>query len=256
MWDRKKTFSKLSKNAARCKLCPAMANLPAVLSSKNGSINTDLLFVAEAPGRFGAGRTGIPFNGDRSGNNFEILLGHAGFNRKDIFITNAVLCNPLKSGNNRRPTTKEIENCSSFLQDLIDLIAPKVISTLGGVGLEAINRIFGTRYKLADVVARPLSVCEFRRFTIYSQLGSNNLLTTLPISKPPHADLFANFGDLQPAIICCHNLLTTLPMSKPRHRYFSPSHAWRTTQGAPSLGRLRASHASRAYCRDERTHSI
>ena len=144
-----------------------MADLPAVLSSQNGSIYSDLIFVAEAPGRLGAGRTGVPFRGDRSGNNFELLLDHVGLKRKDIFITNAVLCNPLKSGNNRRPTTKEIENCSSFLQDLIDLIVPKVISTLGGVGLEAINRIFGTRYKLADVVARPLSVCEFILFPLY-----------------------------------------------------------------------------------------
>ena len=144
-----------------------MADLPAVLSSQNGSIYSDLIFVAEAPGRLGAGRTGVPFRGDRSGDNFELLLDHVGLKRKDIFITNAVLCNPLKSGNNRRPTTKEIENCSSFLQDLIDLIAPKVISSLGGVGLEAINRIFGTRYKLADVVARPLSVCEFILFPLY-----------------------------------------------------------------------------------------
>ena len=144
-----------------------MADLPAVLSSQNGSIYSDLIFVAEAPGRLGAGRTGVPFRGDRSGDNFELLLDHVGLKRKDIFITNVVLCNPLKSGNNRRPTTKEIENCSSFLQDLIDLIVPKVISTLGGVGLEAINRIFGTRYKLADVVARPLSVCEFILFPLY-----------------------------------------------------------------------------------------
>ena len=144
-----------------------MADLPAVLSSQNGSIYSDLIFVAEAPGRLGAGRTGVPFRGDRSGDNFELLLDHVGLKRQDIFITNAVLCNPLKNGNNRRPTTKEIENCSSFLQDLIDLIVPKVISTLGGVGLEAINRIFGTRYKLADVVARPLSVCEFTLFPLY-----------------------------------------------------------------------------------------
>ena len=167
MRNKRKTFGKLSKNAARCRLCPAMADLPAVLSSKNGSIYTDLIFVAEAPGRFGAGRTGIPFHGDRSGNNFKLLLDHAGLNRKDIFITNAVLCNPLKSGNNRRPTTKEIENCSSFLQDLIDLIAPKVISTIGGVGLEAVNRLFRTRYKLADVVARPLNVYKFILFPLY-----------------------------------------------------------------------------------------
>ena len=144
-----------------------MAALPAILSSKNGSIDTDLIFVAEAPGRFGAGRTGIPFHGDRSGDNFEVLLNHAGLKRKNIFVTNAVLCNPLKNGNNRRPTAKEIDNCSSFLEILIKLIAPKIISTLGGVGLEAINRIFGTRYKLADVVARPLSVCEFTLFPLY-----------------------------------------------------------------------------------------
>ena len=167
MWDRKKTFSKLSKNAARCRLCPAMADLPAVLSSKNGSIYTDLIFIAEAPGRFGAGRTGIPFHGDRSGDNFELLLDHAGLNRKGIFITNAILCNPLKGGNNRRPTTKEIENCSSFLQDLIDLIAPKVISTIGGVALEAVNHLFRTRYKLANVVARPLNVYKFILFPLY-----------------------------------------------------------------------------------------
>ena len=73
----------------------------------------------------------------------------------------------MQSAKKWQQPPKEIENCSSFLQDLIDLIAPKVISSLGGVGLEAINRIFGTRYKLADVVARPLSVCEFILFPLY-----------------------------------------------------------------------------------------
>ena len=144
-----------------------MSDLPAILSLKNGSIYTDLIFVAEAPGRFGSGRTGIPFHGDRSGDNFELLLNYVGFKRKDIFITNAVLCNPLKDGNNRRPTTKEIDNCTPFLESLINLITPKIISTVGGVGLQAINRIFGTRYKLADSVARPLSIGNFTLFPLY-----------------------------------------------------------------------------------------
>ena len=48
-----------------------------------------------------------------------------------------------------------------------DDIAPKVISTLGGVGLEAINRLFGTHYKLADVVACPLSLSKFTLFPLY-----------------------------------------------------------------------------------------
>ncbi|MDP6231738.1 MAG: uracil-DNA glycosylase [Nitrospinaceae bacterium] len=167
MPDRRNLFSKLTKNTASCSLCPAMADLSAILSKQNGSIHTDLIFIAEAPGRFGAGRTGIPFHGDRSGDNFELLLDHAGLSRKDIFITNAVLCNPLKDGNNRRPTSKEIANCSPFLQDLLDLVAPRVVSTVGGVGLDAVNRLLGTRYKLADVIAKPLPVGEFILFPLY-----------------------------------------------------------------------------------------
>ena len=198
MSDKEKEFRKLSKNSSLCRLCPAMSDLPAILSSKNGSIHTDLVFVAEAPGRFGSGRTGIPFHGDRSGDNFEQLLNHVGLERKDIFITNAVLCNPLKNGNNRRPTIKEIDNCISFLENLINLITPKIISTLGGVGLEAINRIFETRYKLADVVASPLPIGKFILFPLYhpsprviytrrsldhQKKDFEKLLTNLPLSS-------------------------------------------------------------------------
>ena len=167
MFDKKKRFQKLSENSSQCRLCPAMSDLPAILSSKNGSIYTDLVFVAEAPGRFGSGRTGIPFHGDRSGDNFEQLLNHVGLKRKDIFITNAVLCNPLKDGKNRRPTTKEIDNCIPFLENLINIVTPKIVSTVGGVGLEAINRIFSTRYKLADVVANPLPIGKLILFPLY-----------------------------------------------------------------------------------------
>ena len=70
MSDKKKKFRKLSESSTLCRLCPAMSDLPAVLSSKNGSIYTDLIFIAEAPGRVGSGRTGLPFHGDRAGNNF------------------------------------------------------------------------------------------------------------------------------------------------------------------------------------------
>ncbi|MED5353306.1 MAG: uracil-DNA glycosylase family protein, partial [Nitrospinota bacterium] len=85
-----KTFIQLEKQASNCRLCPTLADQPAVLSSKNGNLNAKIVFVAEAPGRFGAGRTGIPFYGDKSGDNFEILLAHIGLKRADVFITNAV----------------------------------------------------------------------------------------------------------------------------------------------------------------------
>ncbi|KMP10555.1 uracil-DNA glycosylase, partial [Candidatus Nitromaritima sp. SCGC AAA799-A02] len=98
---------------------------------------------------------------------FELLLHHAGLTREDIFITNAVLCNPLREGNNRRPTAKEIGNCSSFLKEVINIVSPRVISTLGGVGLDAMNRLLGTRYKLAATAACPILANGFTLFPLY-----------------------------------------------------------------------------------------
>mgnify|MGYP000935936165 FL=1 len=162
-----KTFIHLEKQASNCRFCPALADQPAVLSSKNGNLNAKIVFVAEAPGRFGAGRTGIPFYGDKSGDNFEILLAHIGLKRADVFITNAVLCNPLKNGNNRRPKTSEIKNCSPFLKKTLDLIRPQVVVTLGSVGLKALNLLLGTMYQLKKEVAKKLITPDFVLFPLY-----------------------------------------------------------------------------------------
>ncbi len=144
-----------------------MVNQSAVLGLANGSIDSDILFVAEAPGRFVAGRTGIPFSGDKSGDNFEALIAHIGLTRQDIFVTNAVLCNPLANGNNRRPTTKETGNCSSYLKSVLELMQPRIVVTLGGVGLDAINRILGTRYRLAEVIGKPQRTEHFMLLPLY-----------------------------------------------------------------------------------------
>lgn len=162
-----KTFIQLEKQASNCCFCPALADQPAVLSSKNGNLNAKIVFVAEAPGRFGAGRTGIPFYGDKSGDNFEILLAHIGLKRADVFVTNAVLCNPLKNGNNRRPKTSEIKNCSPFLKKTLDLIRPQVVVTLGSVGLKALNLLLGTIYELKKDVAKKLITPDFVLFPLY-----------------------------------------------------------------------------------------
>jgi uracil-DNA glycosylase len=167
MSDLQREFEHLSQQAAKCTTCPKMADQNAILGPANGSIDSDILFVAEAPGRFGAGRTGIPFSGDKSGDNFEALIAHIGLTRQDIFITNAVLCNPLANGNNRRPTTKEIDNCSSYLKSTLELVNPKVVVTLGGVGLDAINRLLGTRYKLSEVIGKPQKTKNFTLLPLY-----------------------------------------------------------------------------------------
>ena len=162
-----KNFKNLENQAANCSLCPAMANQPAIFSKANGNLNANIVFVAEAPGRFGASRTGIPFHGDKSGDNFETLLAHICLTREDVFITKAALCNPLENGNNRRPKTSEIKNCLPFLKKTLDLICPQVVVTLGSTGLQAINLILGTQYRLKDRVAQSLTTRNFILFPLY-----------------------------------------------------------------------------------------
>ncbi len=100
------------------------------------------MLIAEAPGRNGADRTRIPFHGDASGITFEKLLASAGLTRRDIFITNSVLCSPRKpSGANDKPTRVELSNCSGFLRQQIDLVNPQVLVTLGAVALDTLKRI-------------------------------------------------------------------------------------------------------------------
>lgn len=164
---RKKNFKKISAEAAGCTLCPRMVEECAVLGDKNGSLQSRVIFVAEAPGRFGSGRTGIPFYGDKSGDNFQELIDHIKLSRDEIFITNAVLCNPISEGVNSRPTAGEIANCSPFLKTVLDLIEPELVVTLGGVGLDAINRLLGTRYKLNSDAAKLIPAGGFQILPLY-----------------------------------------------------------------------------------------
>lgn len=137
-----KDFQKLSREAQVCRICPDLADKIAVLSQLNGNINPKVMFIAEAPGRQGADRTRRPFSGDKSGANFQTLLDSINLKREEIFITNTVLCSPRKaSGANRKPTVREMKNCSDFLERTINLINPKIIATLGAVALEGLRSI-------------------------------------------------------------------------------------------------------------------
>src|SRR3982750_1118768 len=140
--QKRSLFAAVEREAAACRLCPAMCERRAVLSHLNGEVGARVMFIGEAPGRQGGDRTRVPFSGDQSGRNFERFIASVGLTRADIFITNAVLCNPRSpSGANRQPKKKEINNCSAFLRRQIETIDPAVIVTLGAVSLDALRRI-------------------------------------------------------------------------------------------------------------------
>jgi uracil-DNA glycosylase family 4 len=111
------------------------------------------MFVGEAPGRLGADRTAVPFHGDAAGDNFERLLALSGLARRDVFITNAVLCNPRdEKGNNAPPTRRILLNCADNLRRQIEVIQPAIVVTLGGAALEATRAIEDHQLALATHV--------------------------------------------------------------------------------------------------------
>src|SRR5579884_3826361 len=125
-------FDGLAARAAACRACPSMEGRRRVLSRANGDPTARVLFVAEAPGRLGGELTGVPLQRDRSGKRFDRLLGAAGLTRDQIFITNAALCNPRDAlGKNRPPSKAELRNCSHWLAETLDVIAPSVVVSLG-----------------------------------------------------------------------------------------------------------------------------
>lgn len=136
------SFTRLVAETNGCRLCENMHGRTAVLSELNGSPHAEILFIAEAPGRNGGDKTRIPLAGDASGNNFQKFIDSINLKRADIFITNSVLCNPRKeSGANRKPSKKEISNCSGFLRRQLELLNPRLVVTLGSVALEALKTI-------------------------------------------------------------------------------------------------------------------
>src|SRR6476646_4352191 len=151
---KERQFKELVREAATCTLCPAMCGRTAVLSELNGSLDATIMFIGEAPGRKGADRTRVPFSGDQSGANFDRFLRSIALQREQIFITSAALCNPrTESGANRRPTRKELTNCSEFLRRTIEIVNPKIVVTLGSVALEALKRIQSHELNLKDNAA-------------------------------------------------------------------------------------------------------
>ena len=149
-------FEALCARVRGCFTCSAVNHVH-ILGRVNGTLDAGVLFVAEAPGRLGAARTGVPMTSDVTGRRFHAFLAAAALARERLFITNAILCNPLTaSGHNRRPQAGEVALCRDFLAAQLTLVRAPVVVALGGVALEALRRIEPHQAVLARDVGRAL----------------------------------------------------------------------------------------------------
>ncbi len=140
-------FARLVSDVRACEACPdgpaggGMAHCH-VLGAANGPLSARVVFVAEAVGRRGGAVTGVPLTRDAAGERFEAFLALAGIGRGAVFITNAVLCNPLDAhGRNRPPSPHERARCVPFLARTLDVVRAPYVVTLGRVALDAVRAI-------------------------------------------------------------------------------------------------------------------
>ncbi len=151
-------FAALVRDAQACRACPRMEGRRRVLTPANGPLSARVLFIAEAPGRLGGDKGGVPLTGDASGRNFLRYLMAAGLKREDVFVTNAALCNPrTERGTNAPPSASELRACSSFLARTLDVVQPQIIATLGSKALAALHLISPHSYTLRDHAAVAVS---------------------------------------------------------------------------------------------------
>ena len=140
-----------------CTACPLhLTRIQAVPGY--GPVGARVMAVGEAPGE-SEDREGKPFVG-AAGRLLTRLLESVGLDRRDIYITNIVKCRPPR---NRDPEAVEVEACSHFLDEQIDLLKPDVILLLGRHALTrllpdagGISRLHGERVRRSDRVFVPL----------------------------------------------------------------------------------------------------
>ncbi len=95
-----------------------------------GNPDADVVFVGEAPGA-SEDKQGRPFVGN-AGRFLDRLLGEAGLERDDIFITNVVKARPPS---NRAPRVKEARHYLPWLMAQLEVIEPRVVVPLGAQAL-------------------------------------------------------------------------------------------------------------------------
>lgn len=96
----------------------------------SGDAQAEVMLIGEAPSYYDD-RSGVPFSGP-SGTFLDELLGLAGLNRSQVFLTNVVK-HRVPEGQTLQ--SQEIAACAAYLTRQIAALDPKVIVTLGRYSL-------------------------------------------------------------------------------------------------------------------------
>lgn len=116
----------LRDEAFSCTACRLSETRTNVVFGTGTTNRPPIAFVGEAPGE-NEDLEAEPFIG-KAGKLLGKFLNGMGFERKDVYITNTVLCRPPA---NRKPASDELAACNRFLVQQLETINPRVIVALG-----------------------------------------------------------------------------------------------------------------------------
>ncbi|NCC96039.1 MAG: uracil-DNA glycosylase [Synergistales bacterium] len=121
------TWDELEVAVRGCVKCPLHLTRTNVVFGE-GTRESSILFVGEGPGAE-EDVSGRPFVG-RSGRLLSQLMEEASVPRESVFISNVVRCRPPE---NRAPKPGEVSACLGWLQELVWLLRPEIVVTVGNV---------------------------------------------------------------------------------------------------------------------------
>jgi uracil-DNA glycosylase len=142
-----RTLEEAAREASGCTKCRLSQGRTQVVYGV-GDANADLMFIGEGPG-YHEDKQGEPFVG-AAGQLLNKMLDEIGTRREDVYIANVVKCRPP---GNRDPQPDEIEACTPYLLEQVQLISPKIVVTLGNFATRfvldrqvSISRVRGQRF--------------------------------------------------------------------------------------------------------------
>lgn len=139
-----------------------------------GNTEAKILCIGEGPG-FNEDREGIPFVG-QAGKLLDKLFPLAGLERKEVFITNIVHHRPPE---NRDPLPEEISAYGKYLDEIIDIIDPEMIITLGRYSMaKFLPNVFisGVHGKKYDVTWNGKNIVVIPMYHPAASLRNGNVL--------------------------------------------------------------------------------
>lgn len=168
------------------KICPQLAKTATQLVMGGGSLDAEVMFIGEAPGKQ-EDLQGLPFVG-AAGKLLDEMLEAIGLKRQDVYISNIVKYRPPE---NRDPLPEEILAFMPYLGRQIAIIKPKLIVTLGRFS----TNVFLPEIKISQAHGQPKRIRRSRLETgIWTGQAGHQDAVALPGDSEQRTQAYKQYG--------------------------------------------------------------